>query len=376
MSTEHASNSDPVVVRSIVEAAIRIGLLFLLAAFALKVLAPFINLVLWATIIAVAVYPLFRWLTNKLGGRTKLAAAVFVLVSLALILVPAFSFMGQAIDESKAITARLDAGTLDLPSPPASVAEWPVVGEKVYQLWSDAARNLPATVDRYEDQIRTFAGWGLGAIGGLGVTVLQFVLSILIAGLLLATAEPGKKGAVAVASRFFGQRGTEMVVLAEKTIRSVTVGVLGIAVIQAILSFIGMAIIGVPLAALWALFVMIVAIVQLPPILVLGPVMVYAFATQSTAAAVFFLVWGILVSGSDAVLKPLLLGRGVNVPMLVILLGAIGGMISYGIIGLFVGAVVLAVAYQLFVAWVTEGTSLPDEPASELDPAVAERRSA
>ena len=372
MSTEHASNSDPVVVRSIVEAAIQIGLLFLLAAFALKVLSPFINLVLWATIIAVAIYPLFRWLTNKLGGRTKLAAAVFVLVSLALILVPAFSFMGEAIDESKALTARLDAGTLDLPSPPASVAEWPVVGEKAYQLWSDAARNLPATVDRYEDQIRAFAGWGLGAIGGLGVTVLQFVLSILIAGLLLATAEPGKKGAVAVANRFFGQRGTEMVVLAEKTIRSVTVGVLGIAVIQAILSFIGMAIIGVPLAALWALFVMILAIVQLPPILVLGPVMVYAFATQSTAAAVFFLVWGVLVSGSDAVLKPLLLGRGVNAPMLVILLGAIGGMISYGIIGLFVGAVVLAVAYQLFVAWVTEGTSLPDEPASELDPAVAE----
>jgi len=372
MNTHQSSSADPVMVRSIIEAAIRIGLLFLLAAFALKVLAPFINLVLWATIIAVAVYPLFQWLEQKLGGRTKTASAVFVLVSLALILVPAFTFMGEAVDESKAISARLDAGTLDVPTPPASVAEWPVVGEKVFQLWTDAARNLPATIERHEQQVKAIAGWGLGAIGGLGVTVLQFVLSILIAGVLLATAESGKQGAVAVATRFFGQNGTEMVVLAEKTIRSVTIGVLGIAVIQAILSLIGMMIIGVPLAALWALFVMILAVVQLPPILVLGPVMVYAFATKSTAAAVFFLVWGILVSGSDAVLKPMLLGRGVDVPMLVILLGAIGGMITYGIIGLFIGAVVLAVAYQLFIAWVQEGIPGTEDPASELDPAVAE----
>jgi predicted PurR-regulated permease PerM len=133
--------------------------------------------------------------------------------------------------------------------------------------------------------------------------------------------------------------------------------VIGIAFIQSILALIGMAIIGVPLASLWSLLVLILAIVQLPAMIVLGPVMVYAFAAKSTTAAIFFLVYGLLVSSSDAVLKPLLLGRGVDVPMLVILLGAIGGMISYGIIGLFVGAVVLAVAYQLFVAWVIEGTA-------------------
>ena len=362
MSTDTTTKADPQIVRSAVEAAIRIGLLFLLAAFSLKILAPFINLVLWATIIAVAIYPLFIWLTNKLGGRTKLASALFVLVSLALILVPSFIFLGEAIDESRGIQAQLEAGTLDVPPPPASVAEWPVVGEKAYELWAGAARNLPATIERYDDQVRAVAGWGLGAIGGLGVTVLQFVLSIIIAGLLLASAEAGKKGVVAVANRFFGQDGPAFVVLAEKTIRSVTVGVLGIAVIQSILSLIGMAIIGVPLAALWALFVLMFAIVQLPPIFVLGPVMVYAFAAKSTTAAVFFLIYGLIVSGSDAVLKPLLLGRGVDVPMLVILLGAIGGMIAFGIIGLFVGAVMLAIAYQLFTAWVTEGTLTQGEP--------------
>ncbi len=357
MNSDSSTRADAGLVKSLIEAAIRIGLLFLLAAFSLKILAPFINLVLWATIIAVAVYPLFQWLERRLSGRTKTASALFVIVSLALILVPAFTFFGEAINESKEVSARLEAGTLTVPPPSPKVAEWPVIGEQAFELWTRASRNLAETLSVYEDQVQAAVKWGLGAIGGLGGTVLQFVLSVLIAGLLLANGETAKKGVVAVASRFFGQDGTQMVVLAEKTIRSVTIGVIGIAVIQAILSLIGMAIIGVPLAALWALLVMILAIVQLPAIIVLGPVMVYAFAAKSTTAAVFFLVYGLLVSGSDAVLKPLLLGRGVNVPMLVILLGAIGGMIAYGIIGLFIGAVVLAVAYQLFVAWVIEGTA-------------------
>jgi predicted PurR-regulated permease PerM len=372
MSTEATSRTDPQLVRSIIEAAIRIGLLFLLAAFSLKVLSPFINLVLWATIIAVAIYPLFQWLEGKVGGRTKTASAIFVLVSLALILVPSFAFFGEAIEESKEVSARMEAGTLSVPPPSPSVAEWPVIGEQAFELWSRASQNLAATLSAYEDQVQAAVKWGLGAIGGLGGTVLQFVLSILIAGLLLANGEASVKGVTAVASRFFGQDARDMVVLSEKTIRSVTIGVIGIAVIQAILSLIGMAIIGVPLAALWALLVMILAIVQLPAIIVLGPVMVYAFAAKSTTAAVFFLVYGLLVSGSDAVLKPMLLGRGVDVPMLVILLGAIGGMIAYGIIGLFVGAVVLAVAYQLFVAWVMEGTAGFGESSEQAGEAPAE----
>ncbi|MCL7973418.1 MAG: AI-2E family transporter [marine benthic group bacterium] len=372
MSEEATSGPDPRIVRSIVEAAIRIGLLFLLAAFSLKILSPFINLVLWASIIAVAIYPLFQWLTRKLGGRTKMASAVFVLVSLALILVPSFLFFGEAIEESKAVSARLEAGTLSIPPPSPQVREWPVIGAEAYDLWSRASRDLAETLSTYEAQVQAAVKWGLGAIGGLGGTVLQFVLSVLIAGLLLANAGPAVKGVTAVASRFFGQDATEMVVLAEKTIRSVTVGVIGIAVIQSILSLIGMAIIGVPLASLWALLVLVLAIVQLPPILVLGPVMVYAFAAKSTTAAIFFLIYGLLVSGSDAVLKPLLLGRGVDVPMLVILLGAIGGMIAYGIIGLFVGAVVLAVAYQLFVAWVIEGTASEGAAGAEVGEVPAE----
>ena len=351
MTDTTTSQPDSSVVKSIIEAGIRLGLLFLLAAFSLKILSPFINLVLWATIMAVAIYPLFQWLTRKLGGRTKTAAAVFVLVSLALILVPSFIFFGGAIDESKEMTARLEAGTLTLPPPSPQVAEWPVIGEQAYELWSQASRNLQETLSVYEDQVQAVVRWGLGAIGGLGGTVLQFVLSILIAGLLLANAEAAVKGVTAVASRFFGQDARDMVVLSEKTIRSVTIGVIGIAVIQAILSLIGMAIIGVPLASLWALLVLVLAIVQLPPIIVLGPVMVYAFAAKSTTAAIFFLIYGLLVSGSDAVLKPLLLGRGVDVPMLVILLGAIGGMILSGIIGLFIGSVILALGYKLFMTW-------------------------
>ena len=154
-----------------------------------------------------------------------------------------------------------------------------------------------------------------------------------------------------LSNRLAGDYGDELIDLSISTVRSVAVGVLGIAFIQAMLGAAGMMFVGVPAVGLWALAILVVAIAQLPPILILGPVAIYVFSVESTTVAVVFLVWSILVSFSDMVLKPLLLGRGVEVPMLVILLGAIGGMISAGIIGLFLGAVVLTLAYKLFIAW-------------------------
>ncbi len=153
---------------------------------------------------------------------------------------------------------------------------------------------------------------------------------------------------------FAGDRGPEIVALATATIRGVMQGVIGVAFIQAILSVIGMVIVGVPAAGIWAALVMILAVIQLPPILVLGPIAAWVFSFTSTGPAVFFLIWALLVSGCDGFLKPVLMGRGVDAPMLVILLGALGGMMLSGIIGLFVGAVVVAITYTLFMAWIEE----------------------
>jgi len=341
-----------------VEAAIRIGVLALIIIWALRIVAPFVQIVLWAIILAVATYPLYAGLARRLGGRNKVSAFFITVMALAVLLVPSWQFFGATVQEARDVAQRAEAGTLHVPPPPEGVRDWPLIGEKTYEFWSDASRNLQATLERLRPELRAFGRWTLSALAGLAGTVLQFFISILIAGVLLSTGEKGRAFSVKFATRLAGPPGEDFVRLVVATIRSVFQGVLGIALIQAALSAVGLLLIGVPAAMVWALLVLVLAVMQLPPILVLGPVMVWAFATQSTTAAIIFLVYGLLVSVSDSFLKPLLLGRGVEVPMLVILLGAIGGMIMSGIIGLFVGAVVLAVAFQLMMAWLEQDADL------------------
>ena len=182
------------------------------------------------------------------------------------------------------------------------------------------------------------------------------MVSIIIAGVLLANTAGGSQAARALARRLAGEQGTKGVELAGATVRSVAQGVLGVALIQSILAGLGCLLVGVPGAGLWALLVLILAVVQLPTILILGPIIVYVFSTTSTIAAVLFAIWSILVGISDAFLKPLLMGRGVDVPMLVIFIGAIGGFMASGIIGLFVGAIILALGYKLIINWLEVDT--------------------
>jgi predicted PurR-regulated permease PerM len=345
-------------VKRSVEAAIRIGVLVLIFLWSLQIVKPFITIVLWAIILAVAVYPLYTGLAKRLGGRTRLSAFLITAAALGVLLVPSWKFFGATVEEAREVADKAEAGTLEVPPPPDGVREWPVIGESTYELWYGASRNLDATVQRLKPELTAFGKWAVASLAGLAGTVLQFFISILIAGVLLSTGERGRAFSEKFATRLAGPQGEDFVRLTVMTIRSVFQGVLGIAVIQAALAAIGFLFIGVPGAMVWALLVMILAVMQLPPLLVIAPVIVWAFATQSTTAAVIFLVYGGFVSISDTFLKPLLLGRGVDVPMLVILLGAIGGMIMSGIIGLFVGAVVLAVAYQLMMAWLEQDADL------------------
>ncbi len=341
-----------------VEAAIRIGLLALIVIWSLLIIGPFIEIVLWAMILAVALYPLYTGLARRLGGREKLSATLITLLALAVLLVPSWKFFGAAVEEAREVGEKAEAGTLQVPPPPDGVRDWPLVGERTYALWNGASRNLEATLEQMKPELAAVGRWALASLAGLAGTVLQFFVSILIAGVFLFTGEKGRAFSVKLATRLAGPSGEDFVRLTVATIRSVAQGVLGIALIQAALATIGFLFIGVPGAMVWGLLVLVLAVMQLPPLFVVGPVMVWAFATQSTTAALVFLVYGGFVSFSDTFLKPLLLGRGLDVPMLVILLGAIGGMIMSGIIGLFVGAVVLAVAYQLMMAWLEEDADL------------------
>jgi predicted PurR-regulated permease PerM len=363
-----STDDDKVFVRRAVEAAIRIALVAVLAVWCLRIFNPFLMPVLWAVIFAVALFPFFKKLKSWVGGRTKLAAILLTLIALAVLIVPILMLSVSMVESVQNMAQKLEAGTLNVPPPGEKVADWPVIGERLDTAWRQASEDMDRFVEKYKSHMEPAWRWLVAQAAGAGAAVLQFVLAILVMGILLATAEGSVSGAKLVATRLTGEDGEAMVGTMGATIRSVVQGVLGVALIQAILAGLGMLAVGVPAAGLWALLVLILAVIQLPPILILGPAMVYVFSTADTLPAVLFLIWGILVSVSDAFLKPLFLGRGVAVPMPVILIGALGGMVMSGIIGLFVGAVVLALGYQLTVAWVKEDTQ-EDEPSGEPEPA-------
>jgi predicted PurR-regulated permease PerM len=333
-----------------IEVAIHIGLLALLTAACLLILHPFLPLVAWGIIIAIAVFPAYRKFRTLLGERGTLAAVLGTLLFLGVLIVPVVLLTETTIEGVQNLTAHIKDGTLSVPPPPESVATWPLVGASVFRTWSLASTNLTELLKSYAPQIKAVVPGLLAATAGLGLTVLQFVLSILLAGVLLAKASAFLAVARSLFNRLFGDEGPEYLELTASTIRSVTNGILGVAVIQSVLAGLGFVIGGLPGAGLWTLIFLFAAVLQVGMI-VLIPAVIYMFAIATTTKAVLFLIWSAFVGLIDNVLKPILLGRGAAVPTVVVFLGAIGGFIALGIIGLFVGAIILSVGYKLFLAW-------------------------
>lgn len=344
---------------------VQIGALLLLLILCFRIISPFITVVIWAMIIAVALYPAHLALASKLGGRDTTSAVVFVLVGLTILIVPTYLTAGSSITALSTLGNGLQEGTISVAPPDESVADWPIIGQRVYNGWTEAAVNLEATLHKFQPQLAAFSEGVLRFAGSMFIGVLQFVFSIIIAGVFLVSAEGGYKTAVTLSSSLIGERGNALVDLSVATIRSVAKGVLGVAIIQAILSAIGLIVMGVPAAGLWAGAILILAIVQLPPLIVLVPIAVWVFSVADPVPATIFAVYAFIVSISDSFLKPLFLGRGMEIPMLVILLGAIGGAIALGIIGLFIGAIVLALGYEILKSWMeTDELNNPKQPVA------------
>lgn len=357
-STEQSQHSPTTLA---IEIAIRLGVIFMILVWCLKILSPFIALIAWGAIIAVAIYKPFLWFVDKLGGRKKLAVTLIAVIGIAAILIPVISLSSSLVTSATHIANQISTGKVNIPPPDESVHEWPLIGEKTYAIWHQASVDLSALLEKYPDQLAT-VGKKLAALAkGVGIGVLQFIFSMLIAAAFLLGAESAGAAMHRLATRLAGDRGNSLMTLSAATIRSVAVGVVGIAFIQAMLGGLGMLFAGVPAAGLLAIIILVLAIAQLPPILILLPVIFYVFSVESTTVAVIFMVWSILVSMSDAVLKPMLMGRGVDAPMLVILMGAIGGLMTSGIVGLFIGAVILALGYKLFQVWIDW-----DKPVDEM----------
>lgn len=360
MATIEKQFKDDAYYTKAIAAALRIGFVGLLVVLSYLILKPFLFVIMWGIIIAVGIYPLFKKFAALLGNRKKLASTLITFFALALLIVPSYFLMESAIGGIKTLAAELESGIFKIPPPSENVAGWPIIGKPVYEAWKLASVNIEGATKAFEPQIKEFGSKILSGILGLGSTILLTLVSIIIAGALMAKADSAELVARKAFKILIGKRGEGFTELAGATIRSVVQGVLGVAFIQSVLSGIVMLIFNIPLAGLWALIVLFLAIIQLPPLLILLPVAVYGFSILDTTSAIIFLVLCVIISLSDALLKPIFLGRGVDVPTLVILLGAIGGMMLAGVIGLFVGAVVLAIAYKVYQA-LLEDTSLTDE---------------
>jgi predicted PurR-regulated permease PerM len=339
-----------------VEIAIRLGLIFLILVICLQILSPFVSLLVWGAIIAIALYKPFLKLVKALSGRKKLAVVLIAVISIGAIAVPAVLLSLSMAESATRLGHDIAAGTVQVPPPSEAVKEWPVIGNQVYGFWQQASTNLHDLLAKYPDQLKGVAKGLLSGAAGVGLGMLQFIISLLIAAAFLSSSDALIKAAKRLALRLSPNDGLATLDMSVGTVRSVAVGVIGIAGLQALLGGLGMMAVGVPGAGLIALVLLVFGIAQLPLLIVMLPVCFYVFSVESnTTIAVIFMIWSVLVSLSDMPLKPLFLGRGVDAPMLVILLGAIGGMLTSGIVGLFIGAVVLAVGYRLFKAWVEKG---------------------
>jgi predicted PurR-regulated permease PerM len=353
MATEEADLTKRRIHQAL-EASIQVGLAALLVVGCLMILRPFLPLLLWGVIIAVASYPTFLKLERKFKGHEIWAAVVWTLVLLAGLIIPIVLVGRDLIEGLQPLIAQARAGNLTVPAPPAGVANWPLIGGSLFHAWSGASTNLSATLMRFSPQIKSVLPDILSASTDVGSTLLQFLLSIAVSGFMLANAEAAAAAIGALMARLFGEQGPEYMHLMGTTIRSVTFGILGVAVIQTVLAALGFFVVGLPGASVWTIAFLFAAILQIGAVALI-PAIVVAFMVTSKTAAILFLIWCIIVGLMDNVLKPLLLGRGSTTPVLVVFLGVIGGFMAMGIIGLFVGAVVLSVGYKLFLAWIYGG---------------------
>ena len=352
MSEASAPLVDDSYLDKVTEAVVRIGLVLLLLFWCFSIIRPFMTPVVWGSILAVAIFPAHRWISAKLAGNEKLAALILAVLGLSVVLVPAGLFAGSLIESGQQISQQQDLDSIRVPEPPAEVKDWPLIGDAVYEYWSEASTNLEPLLVRFAPELRDAAMWLVGATVGTGLAIAQSLLSIIIAAVMLIGASRAALAATRISDRLTGGSGERFIQMTAQTIRSVAVGIVGVAIIQASLVGVGLLVADVPHAGLWSLLCLILAILQLPPLLVVGPIIVYMFSQVSTPIAVIFMIWEVAASMSDTFLKPILLARGVEVPMLVIFMGAIGGFILSGFVGLFIGAVVLSLGYELAGSWI------------------------
>jgi len=328
-------------------------LILLLLVWCFLIIQPFILLLIWAIILGVALYPLYQRLASRFSeGRRIWATTLFTLVSALLLFIPIYYLVDSIVTSSSWIVEQLRQETLEIPGPDPSVSEWPLIGERLYAEWKGISENTQQYILDHKDVILEEGGALLSGLGSFFGSLIAFLISFLIAVVFMHNADKGQTTASLFLRKVMGEESADILEISRDTIRSVVKGILLVALIQTILALIGMKVAGIPAAGLFAFLVLVFAIVQIPVLLALLPPVLISFSILDTTPAVIFAIYMFAVSLADNVLKPVFLGKGLQTPLIIILIGSIGGLLLHGIIGLFVGAVVLAVAHRLYSFWV------------------------
>jgi predicted PurR-regulated permease PerM len=344
-----------------IQLVIRLGLLALLIFWTFLLIRPFVPILAWALVLAVALNPVFVLVANILGGRKKLAAAILTVINLAVVIGPATWLGLGAVDGIKDFAGQLAAGELAIPSPPEALRGWPLVGTQLYDFWDQASTNLRSVLGQVTPYLKPFAGKLLGLAGDAGVGAIKFLLSVAVAGLIFPYGPQLVAAGRGFLRRVVPEQSEHFLELAGATIRAVSQGVIGVAVVQSLLAGVGFKLAGLPSAGLLAFLVLLLSIVQIGATIIILPVIIWIWTDKDVTTALLLTLFLGIVAILDNILKPLVMGRGLTTPTLVILIGVIGGTLAHGIVGLFIGPIILSVAWELAVAWIRTDRAVREE---------------
>jgi len=339
----------------LMDTLIRFSVIAFLAVVCIRIFAPFTMIMVWGLMLAVMLYPLHQMLVKHLGGKQSRPSILIVVVGLLLIGGPVVMLGSSCVNHINSFHTALEADQLVIQPPAPSVEEWPLVGKRIYKAWNQASTSLPAFLTTYKEELIQVSKRGFSTLRNSLSSVFMFLGALVVAGIMMAWGAPGADAMRRILIRLAGPvKGPQIQGLSVATVRSVVTGVLGVAFIQALLLGAGFFFSGTPAPGILALIVLLLGIMQLPALIVSLPVIAYVWmgGDLSMVLQIVFTVYFLVAGMADNVLKPLLLGRGVDVPMPVVLIGALGGMVAGGFIGLFLGAVLLAVGYEIFMDWV------------------------
>jgi len=355
MKSINNQNEHGLFENKVIHYALQLLALSLLIYFCFEIIKPFVTLLIWGSVLAITLYPLHKKLTGILKGRKWISASIITLIMFLLIIGPATMLMLATVDEFKVLSAAYSEayseGNLHIPPPDENIKNWPVIGNALYGHWTEASANISGFLEKHAETIKPFAVKLLELLSNAGMGILLLMASFLVAGIMMVYGKEGSDFASMFLARLAGKQGEAMEKSVAITVRNVAKGVIGVAFIQGMLAGIGLVLAGVPLAGLWALLGMVLCIIQIGMMPVSIGVVIYIWTTADTTTAILLTIWMLFIGIIDNILKPIMMGIGAPAPMLVVFMGTIGGFIYNGFIGLFTGAIVLTLGYQLAIGW-------------------------